>query len=387
MSAHEGNPRPQLVVFSDDWARHPSSAQHMVKHLLARWDVLWVNTIGTRWPRLCREDAAKVAAKLKVWTSRRPRKLRDDGPANLQVVSPIMWPGFRKPWQRRFNAKRMIAAVTASLGPRQPGIRRVAMTTLPIAADLVGKLDVDRWVYYCVDDLAAWPGLDSTAMSDMETHLVSRADDIVAVSHHLAGSLRTRRESWEPRVLTHGIDLQHWSQATLLAPPWLTERPRPWMLFWGLVDRRLDVDWCMALAKLGGTLALVGPTQDPHPRLLRADHIVMPGPMDYRQLPALAAAADVLVMPYADQPVTRAMQPLKFKEYLATGRPVVTRLLPGILDWTDAADLVVDADDLVRTVAHRAATGAPSPQLAARQRLNNECWSMKARELEEVLVG
>jgi hypothetical protein len=33
-------------------------------------------------------------------------------------------------------------------------------------------------------------------------------------------------------------------------------------------------------------------------------------------------------MPYADLAATRAMQPLKLKEYLATGRPVVVRDLP-----------------------------------------------------------
>ena len=33
-------------------------------------------------------------------------------------------------------------------------------------------------------------------------------------------------------------------------------------------------------------------------------------------------------MPYADLPVTRAMQPLKLKEYLVTDRPVVVADLP-----------------------------------------------------------
>ncbi len=45
--------------------------------------------------------------------------------------------------------------------------------------------------------------------------------------------------------------------------------------------------------------------------------------MAMEELPALAQQASVLIMPYADLPVTRVMQPLKLKEYLATGRPVV----------------------------------------------------------------
>src|SRR5438094_4010940 len=41
-----------LLVFADDWGRHPSSCQHLIRHTLGRYDVYWVNTIGTRTPRL-----------------------------------------------------------------------------------------------------------------------------------------------------------------------------------------------------------------------------------------------------------------------------------------------------------------------------------------------
>ena len=37
-----------LLVFSDDWGRHPSSCQHLVRNLLDRYPVVSVNTIGTR---------------------------------------------------------------------------------------------------------------------------------------------------------------------------------------------------------------------------------------------------------------------------------------------------------------------------------------------------
>ena len=36
-----------FLVFADDWGRHPSSCQHLIRQLLARYPVLWVNTIGT----------------------------------------------------------------------------------------------------------------------------------------------------------------------------------------------------------------------------------------------------------------------------------------------------------------------------------------------------
>ena len=68
-------------------------------------------------------------------------------------------------------------------------------------------------------------------------------------------------------------------------------------------------------------------------------------PVPYEELPSLAARATVLVMPYADLPVTRAMQPLKLKEYLATGKPVVVRALPATGPWADCLDAAVADQD------------------------------------------
>jgi hypothetical protein len=51
------------------------------------------------------------------------------------------------------------------------------------------------------------------------------------------------------------------------------------------------------------------------------------GPPAFEPLSSLVAAV-VLEMPYADLPLTRAMQPLQRKEYLATDKPVVVRDLP-----------------------------------------------------------
>ena len=56
----QGQPPGSLLVFSDDWGRHQSSCQHLVKQLLDQYAVLWVNTIGTRAPRLDMATASRV---------------------------------------------------------------------------------------------------------------------------------------------------------------------------------------------------------------------------------------------------------------------------------------------------------------------------------------
>lgn len=406
----------RLVVFSDDWGRHPSSCQHLVGHLLDRYRALWVNTIGTRAPKLSWEDVGKAAAKLRAWFAASGGPAAEL-PANLSVISPRMYPGFRTRWQRAVNARLISGAVNKAMGARRAGERRVAVTTIPITADLPGRLDVDRWVYYCVDDFSVWPGLDGSVMEDMERRLVGAVDACLAVSDTLM--TRLRGFGAEPVLLTHGLDLSHWGFEAGAAgegvsasgngptsktvssndvaaasavdaealPAWWGKVDEPVLLFWGVVDQRLDVDWCIALAEGCGGLALVGPQQSPDARLLRHERIVMPGPAPYHQLPAMARAAGALVMPYADLPVTRAIQPLKFKEYMATGKPVIVRDLPATRPWSDAADVLDEVGSLVEVTRLRLGEGVPASQRAARVRLADESWSAKAMRFEQAIRG
>ncbi len=394
MNRHD--PSVQFVVFADDWGVHPSSCQHLVSRLLTRWPVLWVNTIGTRLPRPTAGDALKVIRKVAQWTAPgifAPGNLTPGAAApthapELTVINPRMWPGFRNGWQRQINARLISRAVLAELGAPRPNQQRIGITTLPITADLPPLLHLHRWVYYCVDDFSVWPGLDGQVMAEMEKELLAQVDEVVAVSPVLMEHLRTLGH--EPHLLTHGIDLEHWTHPERQsAPQWLVTPQRPLLLFWGLVDSRLDDAWLVALSQAlpEALILLVGPQQSPSGAAAHLPNVLLPGPVDYAQLPAVAKAADVLIMPYADLPVTRAMSPLKFKEYLACGKPVVARNLPSVTEWADAADLVDSAQQFAAVVRQRLATGLPAEQRSARARLQAESWDRKAAQFADYLLA
>ncbi len=288
------------------------------------------------------------------------------------------------------NNTQVAGAVNRCLGTPQTDERRIAITTLPTTADLTGRIEVDRWVYYCVDDFSVWPGLDGDVIRTMEDALVARADVRIAASGQLQERLEQMPGGVSAALLTHGVELAHWDVCqpdTSVLPQWWSDIERPIYLFWGLVDRRLDIDWCGRLGQAGGTLVLVGPQQDPDARLASMAHVFMAAPVPYEQLPALAAASDVLVMPYGDMPVTRAMQPLKLTEYLATAKPAVVRHLPATAEWADAADVVDDKDRFVQAVQERVRSGLPSSQRHARQRLKEYSWDAKARQFEALILG
>ena len=101
----------------------------------------------------------------------------------------------------------------------------------------------------------------------------------------------------------------------------------------------------------------------------------------------MAQSAAVLVMPYADLSATRAMQPLKLKEYLATGKPTVVRSLPSTTEWADAADVCDTAEAFTAAVKRRCEGGLPAEQGQARERLTAERWSAKSSMFEQWVDG
>lgn len=375
---------PPLLVFSDDWGRHPSSCQHLVRHLLDRREVWWVDTIGMRPPRLDRETVARVLEKARAWARRSRAPIASEA-INPRVLSPRMWPWFRSGFDRRLNRTLLLRQVGGAL--RSSAEPPVVVTTIPIVADLIGRLPAARWVYYCVDDFGQWPGLDQAAMARLEADLVARVDTVVTASEVLQD--RLARMGRDSALLTHGVDLAHWTRIDPgPAIPALDGLARPLVVFWGVIDRRLDIRAleCLSSRLDEGTILLVGPGQDPDPRLATLDRVVRIAPVTYDQLPRLAREASVLIMPYADLPVTRAMQPLKLKEYLAAGRPAIVSDLPATCPWADCLDLANAPETFAAAVLKRIETGLPEAQRAARGRIASESWAAKAREFEALAL-
>jgi glycosyltransferase involved in cell wall biosynthesis len=370
------DPETPLLVFADDWGRHPSSCQHLVRRMLATHPVIWANTIGTRPPRLDANTLRRVAEKLRGWSSRTPADSRS--PANPRVVELRMWPWVRSRFDRQLNRRllaRQLAPVLNALD--QPPI---VITTIPIIADLVGQIPAARWVYYAVDDFSTWPGLAGAALRRLDDQLIQAADVRIAASQALQERMQGLAQP--VHLLTHGVDLDHWQTPPTGTLPSLDNLPRPLIVFWGLIDRRMDLSWLSRLAHDldTGTILLVGPQDDPDPALAALPRVVMHPALPHRDLPLLARGADVLVMPYADLPVTRAMQPLKLTEYLASGLPVVTRDLPATRAWSDALDTATTAEQFSHLVRLRLESGLPPAQQQARRRLDQEDWNAKARQ-------
>ncbi len=374
---------PSFIVFGDDWGAHPSSVQHLFKRIARTHRTLWVNTLGLRPPRLDRRDAARVVRKLRGMLS--PAAAQPTGDSSrdldldLHVVAPPMLPWMRPAALRlanRESVRLVVNRAAARLGVRDP----IVVTTVPNGVDGRGLAGSCCLVYYCVDDFTNWPGVDRVAATNLERELLSDCDAVLATSQNLADTRCPRRG--EASLLPHGVDVEHLARACDPATAALpgVRRGRPVLGYLGLVDARLDVALVMGVARArpDWDVVFVGPTDTaPDPRL-RGDNVRFFPAVSYARLPEAMAAFDVALLPYVQSELTRSINPLKLREYLASGRPIVATSLPEVARYAPEVSLADTTADMVTAIA--AALAGPADRRAARAALLvGETWDDRAR--------
>ena len=373
-------PHRRLIVFADDWGRHPSSAQHIGRELAESYRIDWIHTIGTRRPRASVADVRRSLGKLGEW-ARGPAAIAvdrgDAPPPSVTLHAPLLAPTFGSRVGRRFNARRLTVLLRKLLNAGPPP--DAVVTTIPLVADVARALPHLRWIYYCTDAMADWPGLDRASLEQMEGALLATVDEIVVTSEVLLRDLRERSHI-EPRLLTHGVDLDAWHVERRVG----TRSARPRALYWGHVDERVDVELCLGLAE-DVDLTFIGPHARAPSALLKHPHITFEDAVPQSNLCRRAVDADVLVLPYRSSAATKAMQPLKLKEYLATMLPVVSTDLPAVAPWRDALDVADSRVGFARAVLEAAQRGLSGDQRRARARLASESWRAKANEFAEIV--
>lgn len=320
-----------LLVFSDDWGRHPFSCQHLIQRFLPYNNILWVNSIGYRSIRFNQYDLKRAYEKIRNWVTAPTSKGAGDFSGRFSLLNPVCLPFGRVDAVRRLNTWSIITSVRNTLKRRRLS-RPIVITTLPTAADFIRAFNERLSVYYCVDDFTQWPGVDGGLMRTMEQDLVRQVDLVVATSEKLQ---ETRRNGRRPtRLLTHGVDVEHFRSVSKREPAApLKDIRHPVVAYYGLVDERCDLNMLMHLATsmVDVTFLIIGPWRVEPSGFSRLPNVRIIGPVAYDDLPSYLAPVSALILPYVVNDLAQSINPLKMKEYLATGLPVVATALPEVV--------------------------------------------------------
>lgn len=322
----EGSRGYCVAYFGNVWStENRTSSHHMARRLAAVVPVLYIETPGIRKPELTSRDFRKIWRNLKAWFAA-PRKIHD----SLHVMTLLQIPFRGLPGIGRLNQWLGCWRVKRAL--RKLGYRRyLSWFVVPHPEKLARHLGELLVVYYCIDDYSALPGVDETAIRQFDDELSRKADLVFVASSTLLESKRALNQ--HVYFSPHGVDSELFGRAsdpTLEPAAAVRSLAHPVIGFWGTLNEMLDYELLayLARARPEWTFLLIGLVASPLGELTECPNVVLPGAQPYEDLPRWAKAFDVAILPHRMTRFVKHANPLKLREYLATGKPVVAVVTP-----------------------------------------------------------
>lgn len=368
-----------ILCFSHDWSGDPLSKTHLMRLLARDNRVLWVNSIGYRTPTASKADITRAFKKLAAAAS----PLNEPEP-NIFVLNPLAIPAYGSRAIRAFNRSFLRFQVLRAM--RKLEFRRPLNWVFnPAASVIAGALGEEMLVYYCVDEYTAFSGVSSRSLAELEEQLLVRAD-LVIVSADL---LYKSKAPLNPNTILvrHGVDFEHFSRALddeTVVPEEVARLPRPVIGFFGLIADWVDLELMERVAReyTAGSLVLLGKATTDTSALERLPNVHLVGRKSYEELPAYCKGFDAALMPFRINELTLNANPLKVREYLAAGLPVVSTAIPEV-EVLGLCRIGRDHDSFMRELEE--ALADPGPSRERSEAIRHESWAARLDDIRRHL--
>ena len=369
----------QIVYIGNDWFADNRTSSHQIARLLSRHNrMLYVEAAGQRAPTASKRDLAKIAHKLKkAWAP--PTRVEE----NVHVYSPLILPFHGSGLARRVNRFALGASLRRAC--RHVGFDRpILWIILPHYSSIVETVPHEGIVYYVVDEYSAMPGVDAARIREMEGLVLRHADVVFGISEQLV----TAKGKANPHTYfsPHGVETAHFGRAyheALPTPVELAGLPRPIVGFFGLIEEWLDFDLLDYLAEQrpNYSFVMVGRVARDIARFQKRPNVHFFGKKSYDDIPAYLRAFDVCHIPFELSDVILHSSPLKLKEYLAGGKPVVSVAIDEVKKLDGLVYVANDYAGYLHAIDRALAEDSPQRAAERVRAMEGESWQSKVETI------
>ncbi|WP_373085975.1 glycosyltransferase [Sneathiella sp.] len=367
-----------------DWWYHNRGHYdlQMMREFSARVPVLYINSIGMRPPKMG-EGAMflkRVARKLK---SLRQGLVRVR--PNFAVYSPATLPGGGSGVLGSWIAKTALS-IQIRIAARRCGIRNpLVWVACPPGATVLDQLNAARIIYQRTDRFEDFKGVDPEKIKSFDRILKQRSDIVLFCSRELYNA--EKADNRQSLFVDHGVDFDVFERAGKDAddhgrePEDISKIGRPRVGFIGGIDiHTFDPDLFVKTARaLPEVQFIMIGACSLKEGWCPLDNVHLLGQRLYEQIASYMAACDVLIMPWNQSDWIKACNPVKMKEYLAIGRPVVSTYFPEVDYFRDHISVATGAEEF--TAAIRKSLANPANVQRQRERVRDHTWAAKADEV------
>lgn len=297
------------------------------------------------------------------------------------VYSPFSLPVHHIRWAKPLNdllLRVQVWRITRRLGIHNP----VVLVACPAACDVAIQMRKNKLIYQRTDRFEEAACVDAEVVKRYDRKLKARADLTYFVNKALFGE-----ESGQCKgamYLDHGVDFEMFSSAeeSPLVPDDIAGIPRPIAGYFGAIsEHSVDIALCEKIADLLPQISFVyiGTNYEDYPSLKAKKNVWFLGQKDYERIPHYGKCFDVAILPWRRNRWTEAANPIKLKEYLALGKPVVST--PAFTELESYLDVVYEAttpQEFAHCIQKACSEDNPALVNKRRQRVAQSSWDSKA---------
>ena len=382
--------RPRIVAFAKDWEDVPTCITHVFRGMGRTIPLLWLNSIGTRKPDLgVSRDAGRILRRLAGAFKRAEMKEN-----KLRVLSPVVIPQARSSFSIRVSRALFSAQIDRELGDMGDGPLEY-WCSVPNAVDLIPHPSPrdshhrPKIVYYCVDDWGKFANLDGGWLDEKETELLARADIVFTPARYLRDKCEERAPSPPPggiHYVPHGVEFDRFASALdeeTPVPGDIASLPRPVVGFYGNIYPWIDFELLQMLAERrpGWSFVMIGHPYCDISGLASASNIHFLGRREHSELPGYCRGFDAAMIPYdlADKRM-ESVNPVKTRELLAAGVPVVASDIPELHGFGDDVRLCTRIDEWLPALEIQVAR---RDRAEISRKMEGEDWARKITRMRE----
>jgi len=370
-----------IVCFSNDWDGDPLSKKHIMLQLSQFNRILWVNSIGNRNPSASARDLRRALKKVREFRQG-CRQVAD----NIYVFSPLVIPFHSSALARAVNRRILVRSLRRAC--HQLGFDSwITWTFLPTSADVVGNLGERLLIYHCVDEFSEFTGTNKQAVLKLERRLLEKSDLVFVSSDPLYESKRSHNP--HTFLVTHGVETEHFRKACSvegILPADIAGLSHPVVGFYGLLADWVDLNLIRFLAtqRPRWNFVLIGKVDTDISLLGGLENVYVISQKPYSLLPAYCRVFDVAILPFVVNELTLAANPLKLREYLAAGLPVVATDIPEARRLGPNVRIGRNYEEFLQQTESVLAQGA-GPRASIADTMCAESWAAKVDEMSALI--
>lgn len=261
------------------------------------------------------------------------------------------------------------------------------------AAEYLSAFKEATVLYDCVDDHAAQAGVNrnSHRVEEEEKIIMKRADIVTVTSKKL---LRLKQgKSRNVQLVLNAGDVELYMRDSIRKTD---KNSRPIIGSVGALDAyKIDFDMLYETASkkkdwnfvfVGEPVVESGRSTSPLDKLAGLNNVHMTGAVNRQEVPTYVNKFDVCIIPYQANRYNEASFPLKFWEFMATGKPIVATGVPELKEYSDVIGYAKSTDEFIE-LCEEWLSGSEKGREARMSLARKHSWNKRTERLLGLLLS